>query len=335
MSSDQQNGQQRCKDLFTSWDNRDPNHTHCPLYDQSSNRDHPELVLFLQQDKIASCPGCLYAIRFKALEEKNDGPILQGRWQRLYLRHCFSPETQYLFMILYELQDIDREADVKRLIQESLLPANGPLAQMTPTRGSKRYYLSQCEDWFLRRYNKKEAKWCFQERLKLIAESRLDAWVDRIKLYFPRIIASIIIGYLPLIFTAESWYVSVAEAWGVNLLLPVLTLFASIFYLFTEVKNNLEYTSSLYRARARTIFWFSLRASLYLGILLLPLIAVYLPADAKIGNLSGNYPYLWIFLSCDNFCIFLKMLIFNVPLALFIGIIVQVIWEEKPVSYPL
>uniref|UniRef100_UPI00404BA287 hypothetical protein n=1 Tax=Desulfobacca sp. TaxID=2067990 RepID=UPI00404BA287 len=289
----------------------------------------------LQQDALVSCPGCLYAIRFQAMEAKLTDLIQKGRWQRLYLKHCFSPETQYLFMILYELLGIDREADVKDLIKTSLLPETGPLAQMTPTPGSKRYYLSYCEDWFLRRYNKKEAKWCLQKRLKLVPANRLDRWLDGIKLSFPRIIASIIIGYLPLIFTTETWYVSIAEAWGVNFLLPILTLSASMFYLFTEVKNNLEYTTEVYRDRARSIFWFSLRVSLYLGMLLLPLIGVYLPAEAKIDELSGGYPYLWIFFSYANFCLFLKMLLFHVPLALFIGIIVQVIWEEKPVSYPL
>ncbi len=289
----------------------------------------------LQQDKIVSCPGCLYAIRFKALEEKDSDPIKQGRWQRLYLRHCFSAETQYLFMLLYEILGIDREADVKEIIQASLLPATGPLAQMTPTPGSKRYYLSHCEDWFLRRYNKKVARWCFQERLKVISENRLDRWLDRVKLSFPRIIASIIIGYLPLIFTAESWYVSITETWGMNLLIPLLTLSASLFYLFTEVKNNLEYTAPIYRERALKLFWFSVRVSLSLGLLLLPLIAVYLPEDAKIGGLSGSYPYLWICSCRQNFYLFLKMLLFHVPVALFIGIIVQIIWEEKPVSYPL
>lgn len=335
MSSDSQDAQQNIRNLLSSWGNQNPNHTHCPFAESAGDINRHELASMLPRDEIVSCPGCLYAIRFKALEEKSYDPIRQGRWQRLYLKHCLSSETHYLFMILSELLAIDREADVKRMIEESLLKAAGPLAQMTPTTGSKRYYLSNCEDWFLRRYNKKAARWCFQERIKLLAESSLDRWLDRLKLYFPRIIASILIGYLPLMFTAESWYVSISIYWGINFILPLLTLGVSIFYLLTEVKNNLEYTAPIYRERALTIFWFSLRTSLYLGLLLLPLLAVYLPPDAKIGDLSGRYPYFWIFSSCDTFCLFLKMLLFNAPLALLIGIIVQVVWEEKPVSYPL
>lgn len=44
---------------------------------------------------------------------------------------------------------------------------------------------------------------------------------------------------------------------------------------------------------------------------------------------------MWIGYCWQNFFLFLKILIFNTSLALLIGIIVQILWEEKPVTYPL
>ncbi|MBM4289676.1 MAG: hypothetical protein FJ135_16310 [Deltaproteobacteria bacterium] len=316
-------------------------HDYCPMAVDMPDRANHNLWTFLAKGSITSCPSCAFGIRFKAMTENNDDPLDKGRWQHLWLKHCLSAETNYIFIVLKELgedsngSEINREKDVKALMKDSLLETNGALARLASGSAIKQNYLSHCEDWFLRRYNKEEARWCYDQRQQFTSGSRLDRFLDRLKFFFPRVIGSIIIGYLPLLFTGESWHVALSEPWGINLVLPLAALFLSFIYFFMEVKNNLEPGSQEYRKRAGKIFLYSLGVSLFIGCCLLPLIGVYLPPDANLNAISGQWPYLWIFFGWQNFFLFLKILLYNSPLALLIGIFVQILWEDKPVTYPL
>jgi hypothetical protein len=118
-------------------------------------------------DTLATCLLCAYAIRQKAFKVNE-----KGKWQRLWLKHCISQETNYIFHVLKEVDDkdnpisVNREEDVRKIIDEGLMKEDAPLSQYILSRNGVKYYKDVLMDWFLKRYNWREALLLYSNKSK-------------------------------------------------------------------------------------------------------------------------------------------------------------------------
>jgi len=306
---------------------------------------------FFAEDKITNCPTCAYAIKYVAFEDMDQkvlGETNKAKAQRLWLRHCLSKETDYIFQVLKEVKDengasVDREEDVKT-IADKYLAKGAPLAKHIGSDEGVKFYKKTIADWYLRRYYREMAK----EILKPFGR-----W-DKLKLFYPRLIAAIIIGLLALMTGEEGWnlphnlsyrishiiYGPLAKFFGWNLphaynsliglvgLLVVVFFFyaLSVLYLRYECYNIIFDTKEAGR-RARKVGGQGLLVSLILSTIIC----------IAIGPISGSKEVI----SPDTYCNFqaglpiFKNIVFFASVALFIGIFIQVFWEKETITEPL
>ena len=145
------------------------------------------------------------------------------------------------------------------------------------------------------------------------------------KLLLPRMVAGIVVGYMPLIIAEEAWGMANRMGELEVFCIALFTLGFSLYYLFIEVDNTLR-NKWLSLGRAFRIFSTGLLESFLIGVLVLDLMAeaFYPTLMADSLTLPGLFGY-----------ISPKLLYLYFPLALFIGIFVQIIWEDKPITHPL
>jgi hypothetical protein len=150
----------------------------------------------------------------------------------------------------------------------------------------------------------------------------------------PRMLGGIAIGYLFLFQGTDLWKLAVsqkAKSAGQVVMLVALVIIASWLYLyFGEVKKVVHKTRDAMH-RTLLIFLIGLSQSIGTGFLASGLLA---PAIARehewaaemvlVGEVAGI-----------SFGIFPRALLFQIPIALFVGIVSQILWEDKPVTEPL
>jgi len=143
------------------------------------------------------------------------------------------------------------------------------------------------------------------------------------KMLIPRMLSGIIVGYMPLLFSKDTWEfaLKVNRLEGAAIVLSALLF--SLYYLFTEIQNVVQNTKTACY-RGLRIWLIGLGESFMLGI-----IAQDLLARPFIGNQGGTI------MGLLGGLIYPKILLLFTPLALLIGIFVQVIWEDKPITHPL
>ena len=156
-----------------------------------------------------------------------------------------------------------------------------------------------------------------------------------IRLLVPRLAGCIIVGYLPLVVGIETWQAMsflAQSTWRWHtFFLMVLAGMGAFGYLMLEMKNTIPLKKVLIK-RGLSIYSLGLAWSLGIGLIVMDFLASAFKkmdenkflGDSQITWLSGVVGEIpWeIFLG-------------YVPLALLIGIFVQIIWEEKPITEPL
>ena len=142
------------------------------------------------------------------------------------------------------------------------------------------------------------------------------------------------VGYFPLIITDEVWQASALlfawKAWWpppFGIVIVFLSLVASFSYLLLEVKNKVIERRLAWR-RAINVFLIGLGWSLIMGLVILDLVGPAFKSRLDVLNsllwvpgLFGEIP--------------VPLLVLYMPLALLIGIFLQIIWEEKPITEPI
>ncbi len=145
------------------------------------------------------------------------------------------------------------------------------------------------------------------------------------KLLMPRMVGGIVVGYMPLIIAEDAWNM-VSRIDGREIFcIALFALGFSLYYLFIEVDNALR-NKWLSLGRALRIFSTGLLESFIIGVVVSDLIARDFYPELMVDPLTlpGLFGY-----------IYPKMLYLYFPLALFIGIFAQIIWEDKPITHPL
>ena len=147
------------------------------------------------------------------------------------------------------------------------------------------------------------------------------------KLLIPRLLGGIFIGYFPILIGEEVWtFVKEINAFE-TFFIVILSSGFSLYYLFTELNNVVKDIHAAFFRSVR-IWLIGLIESFIVGIVIQDLFARAFfntledySLQVSNGLLGGNiYP---------------KVLLIYFPLALFIGIFVQLIWEDKPITHPL
>jgi len=149
----------------------------------------------------------------------------------------------------------------------------------------------------------------------------------------PRLIASLIIGFLPLVLAKDIWLFAFSRNWPELTFMTLSGLLLSFVYIRHEVFKSLgeKHLASAWRRSIR-LFGRSLAYSFGIGYLLMDWFGeFFLNAALKQMTYADISPVLWGFLGCiplKPLCLFLAM-------ALMLGVILQMIWEEKPITEPL
>jgi hypothetical protein len=161
----------------------------------------------------------------------------------------------------------------------------------------------------------------------------------------PRIGAGIIVGYLPVFLIDEVWDLasqSFLVLGAVSLFLGVVTL----LYIYVEVQRRLSDTDLAF-ARARSIFLLGVLQAFGIGFVMTNLVGHFMilrnwttePAAslAELAN-SGLTPFvgeLPRIIGVEPFLAFPSAVLVMTFLSFFIGVFLQLMWEELPITEPL
>lgn len=151
----------------------------------------------------------------------------QIHWQNYWFRCCVSEKCNYIFSIL-KSRNVDREDDLLKICDKE-----SKLWKETGTEAMKGY-VDRCIDFLLRRYNWKDAFYlCWNYPSKLN--------INLIKLIIPRMLAAILLGFLPIITSRDIR--DFAESNQSNLYIPIIVLFSLIIiYLLFECHTTTHRT---------------------------------------------------------------------------------------------
>lgn len=161
--------------------------------------------------------------------------------------------------------------------------------------------------------------------LLLLAIGMLDR-ASLVHLFLPRLWGGAVLGYLPLIFEEETWHMVrfLYRPWSLGALWVVCMLIAGL-YLFIEARS-ITMDSKIALKRAAIVFAWALIVSFLAGLVIMSLSIptykrVFQCLDSFIIGPSGAVP--------------LPGVLTFTPLALLVGIILQFIFEERPVTMPI
>ena len=161
----------------------------------------------------------------------------------------------------------------------------------------------------------------------------------------PRIAAGIIVGYLPIFFIDEIWGLA-DRSWQILVLVSALLGFATLLYLYVEVQRRIV-DPNLAFARARQIFLLGVLQSFAIGLLITGLTGGYMASRNWSGGAAavpvetlrpmlppviGQLPRI---IGFDPFYTFPSAVFVMTFMAFFIGIFLQLLWEDIPITEPL
>jgi hypothetical protein len=164
----------------------------------------------------------------------------------------------------------------------------------------------------------------------------------------PRIMAGIIVGYLPIFFVDEVWSLSV-EPWPLLLTIVVLVGLTTLLYLYIEVQRRLIDSRVAFQ-RARQIFLLGLLQAAGIGLILTGLVGRFMATrnwpgggqnmpDAAMEVLRGGVgPFMGelpVALGISPFYAFPSAVFVMMFMSFFIGTFLQLMWEELPITEPL
>lgn len=161
----------------------------------------------------------------------------------------------------------------------------------------------------------------------------------------PRIGAGIIVGYLPVLFIDEVWDLASRSAPTV-ITLGVMLGLITLLYIYVEVQHRLGDTQLAF-SRARGIFLLGVLQAFGAGIVITSLVGrimvgrnwssggAELPVEqlrASLDPVLGQLPRI---VGLEPFLLFPSAVVLMTFLSFFIGIFLQLMWEELPITEPL
>lgn len=161
----------------------------------------------------------------------------------------------------------------------------------------------------------------------------------------PRIGAGIIVGYLPVFLIDEVWDLASHSTFALNAVSALLGL-VTLLYIYVEIAHRIPDPSVAF-ARARAIFLLGVVEAFGAGIVMTSLVGPFMvernwspesgtvPLEtlkATMPSILGELPHL---VGYEPFWVFPSALFLMTFLSFFIGIFLQLMWEELPITEPL
>lgn len=237
------------------------------------------------------------------------GEYNKARWQHYWLRCCLNEKCDYVFSILSaDCIDISREDDLMKII-------SGDVIFNYLSTGAKKYYLTACIDFLLKRYNWIGAwKLCFKHR-DIIS-------LNLFKLFLPRMLSASLVGIILIASSGDLMkFGSGILNSNYSYYFLVFTFLSSLFYFFFEcskiIRGSLprNYFNSKIISRIFPILVWGFGWSTFFSYLFI-------------------YTYISIKLF-DPSTLHLRSILVYASFSFFIGILIQLLWEEKTVTEPL
>ena len=161
----------------------------------------------------------------------------------------------------------------------------------------------------------------------------------------PRIGAGIIVGYLPVFLIDEVWDLASRPTLALNAVTLLLGL-VTLLYIYVEVARRIRDTGVAF-ARARSIFLLGVFEAFGAGIVMTSLVGPFMvernwsPEGVETSvavvrdampPMVGQLPHV---VGVEGFWVFPSALLLMTFLSFFIGIFLQLMWEELPITEPL
>lgn len=161
----------------------------------------------------------------------------------------------------------------------------------------------------------------------------------------PRIGAGIIVGYLPVFLIDEVWDLASHSTFALNAVTMLLGL-VTLLYVYVEIAHRIPDTSVAF-ARARSIFLLGVVEAFGAGIVMTSLVGPFMVvrnwspegSEASVEALKttmppmiGQLPHV---VGYESLWVFPSALLLMTFLSFFIGIFLQLMWEELPITEPL
>jgi hypothetical protein len=147
----------------------------------------------------------------------------------------------------------------------------------------------------------------------------------------PRMFSAIVVGYIPLVMQGDVWKLAYCMFYHntVWIVMPLL-LIVSFAYLYIEISRiSVNKRKTIWRAFC--ILSIGLLEALLVGFILCPLISIYFSPT----TLSIEEEVIKLAIEPVNCLGYPQAFFLFFPLAMFIGIFIQIIWEDKPITHPL
>lgn len=157
----------------------------------------------------------------------------------------------------------------------------------------------------------------------------------------PRIMAGIIVGYLPIFFIDEVWSLA-NRGWFTLGSIVVVLGSTTLLYLYIEVQRRLGDTNVAF-ARARQIFLLGTLQSAGIGLLFTGMIGRFMTArnwlpERSVEGISELPPFIGqlpAVVGIDPFLTFPSAIFVMTFMSFFIGTFLQLMWEDLPITEPL
>ena len=161
----------------------------------------------------------------------------------------------------------------------------------------------------------------------------------------PRIGAGIIVGYLPVFLIDEVWDLASRAQVALDSVVLLLAL-VTLLYIYVEVARRIPDTAVAF-SRARSIFLLGVVEAFGVGVVMTSLIGPFMatrnwsPDTGEVGiaalresmdPMIGQLPHIVGF---EGMYVFPSALLLMTFLSFFIGIFLQLMWEELPITEPL
>ena len=245
-----------------------------------------------------------YAARHLAMVLSFKDNYLKALWQRYWLSCCLSSKCDFVFAELNAI-NINREKDIITIWEK------GNIWEYIGSNFGKAFYHDICQKFLLRRY-----AWWYSCKIWFKYNRKSFAFFN---LLLPRLLGTILIGFLVLTTSEEMWLFPSKIYIGDKMLyftLLIIGVFVSWLYLFIECRNingKISFLTILGRS-SWVLFIGAVYSLIISNFIIVPVFGTYI---------VGEY------VTC-----FQTKLLFS-SLALFIGIFIQIFWEEKTITEPL
>jgi len=234
-----------------------------------------------------------------------------------WLKICINPQREVNYDFYFEKNKLDKEEEVRRILFEE--DGKGRIRDIF-TKDDWQIRLRTIADWFLKRYDIATARKIYKN-----INPHFKTCFDKVKLWVPRLIGAVFIGFLPLIMGQEIWELPLKLGWCWTVILSILSGGFAYLYLTLECYYITKKNKGVW-GRAFKILCIGVLYSLIFALFITSIMGKHFIVSDELMRKGVDF---------FGIQIFFNNVIFFASAALLIGIFIQIFWEEKTITEPL